>query len=792
MGNYTMNNEFDITALTQKKADNAAINLANICEQLLDNITVEGDTTKSNSQVMLQRSAQSYVHSFLGLCGTVGSMGSKIKGDLLSAYVPMSFRLHQSVRMFDSIEAMELAFVRDQQRRNYAKYRNDLKGIELANEEQHLMILGEAGTGKSTFLKFIGMEALLHERGQYLPNCIPVYLDLRAFYHRSEDLVHVISKIFASHGFPLSSQLVEAGLKAGQFLFLMDDLHVVPEDQKTFLQQLINFTEKYANNRFIVCTRSASYRQSWGLFLEVVVEPWTSLYVQEFIYKWHLAKANVDFNHEPERIETWASEKAQQCWELVQHNLYPHYLHKTAIGCSALCLAFHLHFPLPHHPASLYQTIWRSLIDHYILQWQREYKSPSVSSLSPLGKDDSKPLDQRDNIPLSQLSRDLSQGISGQGNSNQINSNQISSNQISSNQINLSDYGVMSPALMEIALGAMSYAIFEQGESFFSLKQAQQQIEQFLAARISATVSNLYAKMTVGFAKKKDLWCKSGEYWCFAQPMLHEFFVARYVLSTGNIDRLVKLHLRDRRWHNIFLSMAALMPDLADPLLLSIERQTAIYLQSRKLQLILEWSNRLAHSADSAYTQTMKRIATIFLIRTHDIDLGSALTLCRAHLLAADLLKDLGLNLNLDEPFGIQLSLILARILEFDSSTELQLTQNLAAAFERTLKSLGFGNDTVPFDFLKEQLAALGMTVPNYAESYEVRHNFSQQVSYVWFDTLGIDRNLMTLTITEVQALEDYFYAHLLLRKCAHRAVAVSHRTMANIESRVFSDYRSY
>ncbi|MEI6427272.1 MAG: hypothetical protein WCO45_02625 [Pseudanabaena sp. ELA607] len=766
MSHNTMGKGINLGIQTRQQASNAVVNLAAICSHLIGTVS-EANPLDANSKLTIQRAAQSYVKSFLELCGTVGFMGSNIKADLLAAYVPMSFRLHQSVRTFDSIDAMELAFVRDQQRGNYGKHGNNLRGIELANAEQHLMILGEAGTGKSTFLKFIGMEALFHERGQYLPDCIPIYLDIGAFYHHKNqfdnpqrDLLDLIVRIFASHGFPSAEQLVRSGLKAGKFLLLINDLHIIPDGKRDFAHQLGTFTENYANNRFIASCRTASYRHSWGLFLEVAVEPWTSLYVQEFIYKWHLAKSAIEFNHDPDQAASWASEKAQQCWALVQHNLYPYYLNKTAIGCSALCLAFNLQHPLPHHPASLYQTIWRSLINNYIWQWQREY--PTTPS-----KDNFRNESRHDDTSLTPFPSNPS-------------------------QINLTHYGIMPPALMEMALAEMSYAIFEQGELFFTLQQAHRHMEQFLAARVSAEVSGLYAKETINFARKKYLWLSDGEHWYFAQPMLHEFFVARYVLSNFAIDRLVKLYLRDRRWHDVFLGVAALMPDTADHLLLSIERQTAMYLQAPKLRLILEWCDRIAHSADSAHTQTTKRIAAIFLTRTHELGLAPALTLSRAHLLAAALLKDLGLSLSLEEPFGIQLSLILARILEFDSSTELQLTRNLATAFERTLKPLGFANETVPFSLLSDQLAALELNIPNYEENYEIRHNFSQQIGYVWFDTLDIDRSLMTLNVNEVQSLEDYFYAHLLLRKCAHAAIAVSHRTMTNIEARLFSNYSGY
>jgi predicted NACHT family NTPase len=56
------------------------------------------------------------------------------------------------------VEELEEAFSRDLQRRSSSKGTN-LIGLNIANEEEYLTILGLPATGKTTFLKYIGLEA---------------------------------------------------------------------------------------------------------------------------------------------------------------------------------------------------------------------------------------------------------------------------------------------------------------------------------------------------------------------------------------------------------------------------------------------------------------------------------------------------------------------------------------------------------------------------------------------------------------------------------------------------------
>ena len=53
----------------------------------------------------------------------------------------------------------------------------------------------------------------------------------------------------------------------------------------------------------------------------------------------------------------------------------------------------------------------------------------------------------------------------------------------------------------------------------------------------------------------------------------------------------------------------------------------------------------------------------------------------------------------------------------------------------------------------------------------------------VWCSGLGLDRELLNLSETEVEALEDYFYICELIIRCKESAVRVSREVWESIEN---------
>jgi len=75
--------------------------------------------------------------------------------------------------------------------------------------------------------------------------------------------------------------------------------------------------------------------------------------------------------------------------------------------------------------------------------------------------------------------------------------------------------------------------------------------------------------------------------------------------------------------------------------------------------------------------------------------------------------------------------------------------------------------------------------LPSFDQPFEIREQFRQAISSTWFQTLYLPKELNMISADEIEALEDYLYANLLMVHCKNMAISVSSRTWGEIESRI-------
>ena len=173
-----------------------------------------------------------------------------------------------------------------------------------------LVIVGDPGSGKSTFLKYIALmlarSCLRNDPGiareklclvEPLP--IPIFLscwDLADFLRQREQsrlntLVEFIATRLTVFEFPISSEDAEKLLQTGNCCLLFDGLDEVPSDagRAAVSRMLEDCVDRYGANRFVVTSRIRAYTGDAilkGQFTRCDIQPFNSDDREEFIGNW--------------------------------------------------------------------------------------------------------------------------------------------------------------------------------------------------------------------------------------------------------------------------------------------------------------------------------------------------------------------------------------------------------------------------------------------------------------------------------------------------------------------------
>ncbi|MCZ8224928.1 MAG: NACHT domain-containing protein [Microcystis sp. LE19-84.1B] len=244
-------------------------------------------------------------------------------------------------------------------------FRDDGKkdGLLLANQEQYLMVLGDPGIGKSTFLRKVGLEALKGNQGSYQHPLTPVLLELKNFKENEINIQVLIEEEFKICGFPNVEKNISNKLEKGELLILLDGLDEVPTaNVNNVIEKIKDFVDRYHKNRFILSCRTAA-RTHLQRFTDIEIVEFDDQQIQSFIEHW--------FSSELDR----KNETAKNCWELLQKKEYKSAkeLAHTPLLLTFLCWVYDDKQSFPTNRSCLYQNALRILLE----TWSAEKRLPN-------------------------------------------------------------------------------------------------------------------------------------------------------------------------------------------------------------------------------------------------------------------------------------------------------------------------------------------------------------------------------------------------------------------------------
>jgi len=294
--------------------------------------------------------AQKYKSKLAALYGTMRILGKPepvlLEGIFTDVYIldkPSAFRRYELEQLREDPEKLENA-----ERKN---------GLSLVKDPQNkrLFILGKPGAGKTTFLKYLTIQAAQGNLPQ-----IPIFVSLKEWVDSlaeddwkkaNPDLMKFLVKQFEICDFPQAEPFIRHILKQGDALVLFDGLDEVNQEgdkRRKIITALQDFSKQYLKTPCVLTCRIAATDYSFDLFTYVEVADFTEKQIRTFVSKW--------FVQEPKILEMFWQEFGKPEYRGIQE------LAKSPLLLSLLCLVFEANLYFPKRRVKIYQDALETLL----------------------------------------------------------------------------------------------------------------------------------------------------------------------------------------------------------------------------------------------------------------------------------------------------------------------------------------------------------------------------------------------------------------------------------------------
>jgi predicted NACHT family NTPase len=479
------------------------------------------------TRAKLDRACKAYIDNYRHRYGKISVLGMPEPAELENIYTNVQIIEGRNLWKYKSLQDQEQAYRDAAKRRFQSDDCQKQDGISIANKYQYLMVLGQPGAGKSTFLKKIGLSALLGKEDRsrhhlqtqlpglkpgvaekqqlltgtielpveelYVHGLVPVLIELKRCDSEKIDLVEKIQSELETCGFENANVLTQTLLSKGGMLVLLDGLDEIPSQHlNQAITQIQDFVNKYKENRFIISCRTAAYQGGFNNLVNVEMADFDDEQIQQFINNWFCREQDLDVA------------VAESCWQLLNADGYQatKELAYTPLLLTFLCLVYDELQVFPKNRAALY----KDALDILLRRWTAEKRI------------------QRDPI-----------------------------------------YKDLTIQLEEMLLAKIAYEQFSQNRLFFDKQTVTSEICAYIAENLNAPKhldgENVLREIQI---QQGILVGRSSDTLSFSHLTLQEYLTAQYVLDLQLIDELVSQHLNNPRWREVFLLVAGLMRNGGD------------------------------------------------------------------------------------------------------------------------------------------------------------------------------------------------------------------------------------
>ena len=300
--------------------------------------------------------------------------------------------------------------------------------------------------------------------------------------------------------------------------------------------------------------------------------------------------------------------------------------------------------------------------------------------------------------------------------------------------------------LEELLLSEIAYTGFASNRLFFSQREIVEQIKNFLSSNLNAPQHLDGEKVLNAIAIQQGILVERAEdVFSFSHLTLQEYLTAQYIDDHRLVEKLVTEHLTDKRWKEVFLLVAGVMRGGADDLLLLMEKEVQKYINTQKLQALLNWAEEVTVGSQGDYKPVGKRAVAIANANANAIANANAYAYANANANA--------------------------------------ITESIK--YIKEVEKLKIYNQNLNLTALLTELTTIKATIPDSKQPEKLHQDFAKKLIETLLNGFNLTPEMVNLSDEEIKALDNYLYANYLIIQCKEAAVRVSPATWEAIEGRM-------
>jgi hypothetical protein len=225
-----------------------------------------------------------------------------------------------------------------------------INGLRLVKAKGNLFVLGKPGAGKTTFLKYIALQAAEQNIDK-----IPIFVNLKHWADSGSELLPFITERFDICDFPAAQPFVEELLKSGNAIVLFDGLDEVNQESGQRDKQtraMNNFVEKYDRAQCLITCRIAASDYSFQPFTYVEIADFTEPQIKTFVGNWFRKEGEKDEETRDKFLAEFEKDDNEGLRELA----------RTPLLLTWLCLTFKETLAFPQRRAEFYKEVLDALL----------------------------------------------------------------------------------------------------------------------------------------------------------------------------------------------------------------------------------------------------------------------------------------------------------------------------------------------------------------------------------------------------------------------------------------------